>query len=62
MLIAAAKVDLAYNKERISDEQRPVLGQSFPLGDTGNGESGVRPVSKVSRIVLAITRWAWPGK
>jgi hypothetical protein len=41
MLITAAEVDLANNKERISDEQRPMLGQSLPLGDTGNGQTGV---------------------
>jgi hypothetical protein len=41
MLMTAAEVNLANNKERISDEQRPSLGQSFPLGDTGNGQTGV---------------------
>jgi hypothetical protein len=41
MLITAAEVDLANNKERVPDEQRPILGQSFPLGDTGNGQTGV---------------------
>jgi hypothetical protein len=32
---------LANKRERISDEQRPMLGQSFALGDTGSGQTGV---------------------
>jgi hypothetical protein len=32
---------LANKRVRISDEQRPMLGQSFPLGDTGSGQTGV---------------------
>jgi len=27
--------------DRISDDERPNLGQSVPLGDTGDGDTGV---------------------
>jgi ribonuclease E len=32
---------LAYTKNSITDEQRPLHGQSLPLGDTGDGNTGV---------------------
>jgi hypothetical protein len=41
MLITDAEVTLANKNERISDEQRPLIGQSLPLGDTGGGQTGV---------------------
>jgi hypothetical protein len=36
-----AKDILAYTKNSIADEQRPFHGQSLPLGDTGDGDTGV---------------------
>jgi hypothetical protein len=32
---------LANTTDRIPDEQRPAVGQSVPLGDTGDGDTGV---------------------
>jgi hypothetical protein len=40
MLRSAVEVTLEHN-ERISDEQRPMLGQSVPIGDAGSGQTGV---------------------
>jgi hypothetical protein len=41
MLTSAVEVTLEPNNERISDEQRPMLGQSVPIGDAGTGQTGV---------------------
>ena len=41
MLGSAAEATLANTTDRISDEQRQALGQSVPLGDTGDGNTGV---------------------
>ena len=41
MLRKRAEVLLANTKNAIPAEQRPLLGQSLPLGDTGDGNTGV---------------------
>jgi hypothetical protein len=41
MLTSAVEVTLEHNNERISDEQRPMVGQSVPIGDSGSGQTGV---------------------
>jgi hypothetical protein len=43
MVHAAERAEgiLAYTKNSIPDEQRPFHGQSLPLGDTGDGDTGV---------------------
>jgi hypothetical protein len=41
MLQNRAEGILAYTKNPIPDEQRPFHGQSLPLGDTGDGNTGV---------------------
>ena len=32
---------MAHNRRQISDDERPTLAQGFPLGDTGDGITGV---------------------